>query len=479
MKTKPAPKAVPMRTAVAVLVVLAFAIGSVFLLVQQANFLVGRSLLIAFGNGADSTYKGAWFDMGGNLVAKDFSLKPYGPEVDATLTFKKIRVETPGWFWIFKTIRTGKIVADTDRLHVTLSGGTSDAGVDPSLGDLGPFGTDTASPFEAEGCLRDTVWLRSELVDMGLSPGPTELDFDYKVSGSKLESRITLETPGVSKVTLARNEILPGNINPYLLDLTQTATTDEHWQVQDQGFVKARNAFCAKRDGITEAEFVLRHVASVQRLMATEGLVLDAASVETYAGFAGSGGELSFGGKYVTPLPSTIYYEARATGAALTRMHGIFEREGRKVAAQWSRTNARPLPGLETMATFMAMQKEPGYVAPMGSPGVAVDVAAPVAAAQPGIAATVAPAAAVAAPVPAAAPAPAMLAKPGDVIAWEDLPRYVDHYFEMTTSHMGKRDVLLVAASAEEITVSGSVAGGGRVQNRVYRDGFGKAVLIR
>ena len=478
MKTRSAPKAVPMRTAVAVLVVLGFLIGFVFLLVQQANFLVGRSLLIAFGNGADSTYKGAWFDTAGNLVAKDFSLKPYGPEDDATLTFKTIRVETPGWFWIFKTLRTGKIVADTDRLHVTLSGGTSDAGVDPSLGDLGPFGTDTASPFEAEGCLRDAVWLRSELVDMGLSPGPTVLDFDYKVNGSKLQSRITLETPGVSKVTLVRNEMLPGTINPYLLDLTQTATTDERWQVQDQGFVKARNAFCAKRDGTTEAEVARRHVASVQRLMATEGLVLDAASLETYAGFARSGGEISFGGKYITPLPSTIYYEARETGAALTRMHGIFEREGRKVAAQWSMTNARPLPGLETMATFAAMQKEPGYVAPVGSTAVAVDVAAPAAAAQP---TAVAPAAPVAdaAPVPDATPAPSVVGKPGDVIAWDDLPRYIDHQFEMTTSHMGKREVLLVAASAGEITVAGSVAGGGRVQNRVYRDGFRKAVLIR
>ncbi|MDZ4325685.1 MAG: hypothetical protein U1A73_11840 [Pseudomonas sp.] len=485
MKNKSAPKAVPMRTAVAVLVVLGFLIGFVFLLVQQANFLVGRSLLIAFGNGADSTYKGAWFDMSGNLVAKDFSLKPYGPEDEATLTFKKIRVETPGWMWIFKTVRTGKIVADTDRLHVTLSGGTSDAGVDPSLGDLGPFGTDTASPFEAEGCMLDTVWLRSELVDMGLSPGPTVLDFDYKVEGSNLESRITLETPGVSKVTFTRHEVLPGAINPYLLDLTQTATTDERWVVEDQGFVKARNACCAKRDGISEPEFVRRHVASVQRLLATAGLVLDDVSWETYASFARSGGQLGYGGSYATPLPSTIYYEARDSGAAMTRMAGIFEREGRKTAAVWSTTNARPLAGLETSATYAAMRKEPGYLAP-----VAAQAAAPVVAAQSAVATPVEPVGPVA-PVAAAAPvsnvapaavpaaAPVALGNRGDEIAWEDLPRYVDRDFEITTSRMGKRDVVLVAASADEITVWGSVAGGGRVQNRLYRDGFVKAVLIR
>ena len=248
-----------------------------------------------------------------------------------------------------------------------------------------------------------------------------------------------------------------------------------------------QDAFCAKRDGTTEAEFALRHVASVQRLMAMEGLVLDAASLETYAGFARSGGEISFGGQYVTPLPSEIYYEARETGAALTRMHGIFEREGRKTVAVWSQTNARPLPGLETMATFAAMQKEPGYVAAVvGSAAGSVAVAAPAVAQPPAAVVPVAPVVAAAPapaaafePAPAPAAAPAVLARPGDEIAWEDLPRYIDRDFEITTSRMGKRDVVLVAASADEIMISGSVAGGGRAQNRVYRDGFGRAVLIR
>ena len=203
----------------------------------------------------------------------------------------------------------------TDRLHVILEGGTSDAGVDPSLGDLGPFGTDTASPFEAEGCLQDTTWLRSELQDMGLHPGPTTLEFDYQVQGSKLETHINLETPGVSKVSLLRHEQLPDAINPYLLDLTETATTDETWQVQDLGFVKARNAWCAKRDGITANQFVMRHVEAVKRLLAIQGLALDEASLSTYAGFAQNGGEIGFGGSYVTPLASDSFYDDRDSGA--------------------------------------------------------------------------------------------------------------------------------------------------------------------
>ena len=285
--------------------------------------------------------------------------------MDVTLKFDRVRVDTPGWAWVIGTLRSRKLVADTDRLHVTLEGGTSDGGVDPSLGDLGPFGTDTASPFEAEGCMRDTMWLRSELVDMGLNPGPTTLDFDYRVDGNKLESRITLETPGVSKVSLLRHEILPGKINPYLLDLTQTATTDERWLVEDAGFVKARNAFCAKRDGTTEADFVLRHVAAVKRLLEIGGLALDEDTLAAYAGFARLGGEFSFGGSYAMPLPSDIYYEARDTGQAFTRMNAILEREKSKTAVRISRVPPRPLPGLEDLATYGAMVKEQGGVTPL------------------------------------------------------------------------------------------------------------------
>ena len=113
-------------------------------------------------------------------------------------------------------------------------------------------------------------------------------------------------------------------------------------------------------------------------------------------------------------------------------------------------------------------------MAPVGSTAEAVDVAAPAAAGLPTPAAP-APGAAF---EPAPATAPAGLGKLGDEIAWEELQRYIDRDFEITTSRMGKRDVVLVAASADEIVVSGAVQGG-RVQNRIYRDGFGRAVLIR
>ncbi len=466
---------------------LAVLIGLVLVLMWQANFLVGRSLLIAFGNGADSKYKGARFAWNGDLVAKDFELEPYGPDADAKLTFERLRVDTPGWGWVIKTLRGRKLIADTDRLHVILEGGTSNAGLDPSLGDLGPFGTDTASPFEAEGCMNDDVWLRSELEAMGLSPGPTTLEFDYQVKDRLLETRVVLETPGVSKVSLLRHEALSSKVNPYLLDLTPTLATDEEWTVEDQGFVKARNAFCAKRDGIAADAFVERHVAAVKRLLAIGGLSVDQESLDAYAGFARNGGEIRFGGRYGTPLHSDIFYEARDSGEAFTRMQGMLERERRKLLVGFARIQPRPLAGHDSMTTYAAMVKE-GSVAGAVPAAAAVPVAivaspvavAPQAPAAPSLpsalpAAALSPAAAATA---TAAPAVVAPAQRGDEVAWSELPKYLDREFAITTAHMGTREVRLLEAGKGEITVEGSVRGG-RVTNRIHPDGFIRAVLIR
>jgi hypothetical protein len=484
MAKRAASKNLSPRTVMAVLGGLAVLIGLVVVLMWQANFLVGRSLLIAFGNGADSKYKGARFAWNGDLVAKDFELEPYGPEVDARLNFERVRVDTPGWLWVIKTLRGRKLVADTDRLHVILEGGTSNAGIDPSLGDLGPFGTDTASPFEAEGCMDDDVWVRSELVEMGLAPGPTTLEFDYQVKDRQLETRVVLETPGVSKVSLLRHEALSGAINPYLLDLMPTLATDEAWTVEDQGFVKARNAFCAKRDGITPEAFVSRHVAAVQRLLAIRGLSVDQESLSTYANFARNGGDIRFGGRYAMPVHSEIFYESRDSGEAFTQMHVVLERQRQKQAVSLARIAPRPLPGHDSLSTYAAMVKEGSAV---GSPPAALPAAATAAAVQTTLVASdVGPATAPVATTtssPASLPAAAMppsasMAAVGDEVAWGELSKYRDREFEITTAHMGMRVVRLLDAATGEITVEGSVQGG-RVTNRIHRDGFVRAVLIR
>src|SRR5688500_10371039 len=331
-----------------------------FLVVQQANFLIGRSLLIAFGE-AESTYRHAWFELDGDVVAKDLVVYPYDESREVTVRFDSAHLETPGWVWFVRnTFDRSLAHAKLDRLHLTLSGVTSDDGVDPTLGDLGPIGALSASPFEATGCLNDDLWIQSELEAMGLMPGKTTLEFDYQVKGKALLTAIVLHTPEVSTARLERREQLRVEVNALLLDQFPSLVTQERWQVQDLGFVKARNAWCAKKDGVDYRTFVTRHVDSVVRVLEAGGLAADAASIEAYRSFAWEGGELAFGGEYPQPLRSDELYAARDNGAALLRMNPVLERGGQRMAVQWRKFDPRPLQGLDELTPYAALQKELG-----------------------------------------------------------------------------------------------------------------------
>jgi hypothetical protein len=475
---------------IGVVVVAVLAAG--FLAVQQVNFVVGRAMLVAFGPDTDSTYRRAWLDWDGDISAHDVVLH-LGDAEDAQIRFASLRVETPGWFWFARSLfdRRQKI-AKLERLHLTLEGMDTEAGIDPTLGDLGPIGALSASPFEAEGCAADGMWTRGELGDMGLVPQPTTLDFDYSVQQTELVTKIALGTPGVSRVQFERHETLAKPMNALLLDNVETMTRSERWEVSDQGFVKARNAFCAKKDGIDAATFVARHVDAVQRLLQTRGLAADAATLAAYRDFATVGGQLVFGGGYAQPLHSSELYGARDDGSAMLRLNGVLEHGSQHLTVQWSRFAPRPLdPNADS--TWAAMQAE-GGAAPRATPtstaignstnATATSAVATPLAAAPAFTAQAGPAVPGAVTTtpdgrPLASSLPvAQLASPGAMLAWADLPRYQGHVMQVRTMHNEPRTAVLMAANGGEAQVRASV-GGGHAEYRIKREAFISATLIQ
>ncbi len=366
---------------------------ALFLVSQQANFLVGRSLLIAFGD-TESTYKSAWLEWDGDVVAKELVIYPYELGEEAAIRFAQVHVETPGWFWFLRNTFDRKLRrAKLDRIHLTLTGGVSEAGFEPSLGDLGPFGAASASPFEAEGCMQDGMWMRDELQQMGLHPEPTRLEFDYRVEGNQLLTTVVLETQGSSRVQLDRKSELPTRINALLLDQVPSLTQSERWQVQDMGFVSARNRYCAKKDGIDARRFIERHVETVDRLLETLGFAVDADTRLAYRRFARDGGTLVFDGVYAQPLHSDEFYDLRDSGEAMTRMNARIAHNDRATAVQWQRFDPRALPGLdEGEPTFALLQKERASATRGETAAVAVAPAAAATAAPDTATATTTPA---------------------------------------------------------------------------------------
>lgn len=466
--------------------VLALVIAAGKLTYQGGQALAAQAAHVVFDD-ADADIGTVWFDWNGDVIAKDVTLYlESGPSLpadggqgdDGTLRFQRMRVSTDqGWlFYLVNILDRHKRHAMVDHLRVGFESFDTQTGVEPIYGAVGPIGATSASVFEAEGCLQHAYFVRDELIGMGLSPGKTSLEFDLRENDSRIDTRIVFNTPGVSRVQIDREETIAKETTLLQLREIATSTVSDRWEVSDQGFVAARNAFCARQDGIDEATFVQRHLLSVQRMFESFGLAADAGTLAEYADFAAKGGQLTVGGQYTSPLHSSEREAAWTNGSAALRLSAKLEHGSRTVPVQWRGTAPRPL-DMEDGVVYAAIVKENGGVAPaVAAPVVAV----PVAATQP----RVQPQAPVA-PAPQrpqyassyATPPPPQMA-PGGRINWEDLPQYEGRMLQVFTMHAPPRTATLLSVSGNSAQVRAPMQGG-HADFRISREAFVKATLIR
>ena len=412
------------------------------LLWQHLDFLAGRALRVAFGD-AGSTWRNAWVDWDGDLTAQDVVVPSREQE---PMRFERLRLDTPGWGWLLLSVAeryAGRLAPD--RLHLVLEG-LPQAGGDPSLGALGVVGAASASPFEAAGCMADRHWAREDLLAMGLDPLPAKLDFDYRIEGGQLHAAVVLTAPNVSTTRLERRGAAAGDV--LLLGVEPASTTFERWTVQDQGFVAARNAWCAKKDGTDVATFVARHVEAVARLMATAGIAADAEALAAYGDFAAHGGEISLGGEYGRPLS----VRDRERGSALAQMDASLEHNGRRLPVRWRRFEPRPLPG-EGKAARAALAAD-------GSPDAAPAKGPPATSRGDGIISH------------------ANLISPGSTVGWDDLGALQGRWIQVWTAHNAPRHVMVLGMDRGQLQVRARL-GGGHADYRITRDAFLRARLVQ
>ncbi len=459
--------------------------GAGWLVHAQAQQFAARSLSLVFTGAGDTTMGRVWFDPNGDVVVNDvavyLSTPTLAPDTTSetwagdtnTLRFERMRVHAPGgWMFYVRNLLDPKLdKAQLDEWHIAFEGFTTRAGFDPSLGTLGPIGAMSASPFESEGCSRHAFFVREELDTMGLQAGPATFDISLREADSRVDTRLVLNTPGASRLQYDRVETLAAPTSLLAMAQAATSTVSERWDVSDQGFVRARNAFCARQDGIDEATFVSRHVMSVQRLLETRGLQADARTVAAYRDFAANGGQLAFGGTYATPLHSSERAQARRNGSALLRLSARLEHGSQQGDVQFSGTAPRPLDAGDG-ATFAAMTKENGGTVPsVGSVSTSKSaiLASPVASdaaahAQPQYASS----------LPTATPAMA----PGGRLEWDDLPAMQGHMLQVFTMHNAPRTALLISVDANEAHVRARMPGGS-ADYRISREAFLRATLIQ
>lgn len=279
--------------------------------------------LEVFAEDGEGTFRNAGYSFGGEIEATELEIVPYDHEAgERPIRVGRVVVETPGLFWLLRTSMPsfspkaggtlGKLQRAAEKFsdeeeqvnefapatRMTVRFEDVDWG-DYGLGWMVPqvdwVGAYSGALFEAAGCERDWWWSQDEVrTRFGAPNALGTIAMDFTVDGPKtLKQKIVFSSEATSSLTIERDWTLLGEAEDFLdSDPDTWRTTRVRWTVDDKGFVRARNAWCAKEAKIPEADFVERHIAAVRRLVLANGFAPDAAVWATYRGYAERGGRL-------------------------------------------------------------------------------------------------------------------------------------------------------------------------------------------
>jgi hypothetical protein len=234
-------------------------------------------------------------------------------------------------------------------------------------------------------------------------------------------------------VTLTRIVSAPGRDSVLeLADWPQSQLLSDEWSVVDEGFVAARNRYCAKKDGISEDLVWARHMAAVSRLLEAEGVQASTEMRKAYGGFSRHGGELVVAASYSPALDDSV--DDEFVGSYANRIHGKLGFGGEVVPIQLQSIKVRPLPESEDAVTTIDLMRLEGSLTSrlqsLSTDKSSLSPAAPSSGPMPKDL-TAAP--------QTAGPVPKVSAKPEAVREQSHVRRYVSVPVKYAEDHVGKR----------------------------------------
>jgi hypothetical protein len=302
-----------------------------------------QKLLLRYDDFAEVKFTHPWFGFGGSAGISKLSITPRDPENGTALTVDEVIVEGPGVGWLLSVLfpdngsnRSGfaktfrkklaekiaekkgqQVTAEAEApsspaklpyaKHVAITLKNFDPGFAGFLGDFeDAFGSASAAPFETAGCKGDAMWNGSELHAMGLEFANVQFRWEYTaIDSMDVEETSTLSAPGIGEAQITHKYRTP-RADAFLFgDFDQYRVLEERYKVVDQGFVAARNAYCARRDRAKPGEFVSRHMLAMRRMLLSEGLSATAELEKIYRNYAERGGTLEL---IATPT-STVAFD--------------------------------------------------------------------------------------------------------------------------------------------------------------------------
>ncbi len=311
---------------------------------HQADAVAHRSVSLAFPNW-DIYYGSIWLRPGGGAWISDVDMVPLNGDEEDIYHFDKVAVEIP-FFQFYRSAWDWDLLDRMPRIKdvtLHLEGGSGPMQW-PFSREMALFGNASASPFEANGCAEDGSFTADEFPAMGLEAKPTRLTMAWHRQTDRIIKEQSIETPGVSRVDY-RGELLVHDQLPLLSSLG--SADDElsmaEWHVVDDGFVAARNAYCAKKDGVSPSEFIERHLSTSQRTLAAVGMQARESTLSSYRHFVEQGGNLDLVVNYSPTIDGSVRNDDDWS-RWLARTQGQLSVAGRSTALSVRTIVERPFP---------------------------------------------------------------------------------------------------------------------------------------
>lgn len=328
----------------------------------------------------DVRYGAVDYSLDGRMEVASIIIEPDRNDSEATIHIDRIVAQAPGTWWMVRTqlpnidfsgIARPKLRArDVDRLPPTDRLSVRFEGIDwgaygaefvlPEVDWVGPY---SGALFEAAGCERDWWWHADEFADrlrLGTPSGDIEVEFEV-LSDRELRARTTIGSENTSRTVIERRFLLEDARDFANSDPDDWRTIDTRWKVADNGFVAARNRYCAEAAGISEAEFIERHLASVERLLLAKGMRWNDGIRAAYSRYATKGAELV----WQTNYGKGIAFEDiahRTDAAVFTVMNATLNiAGGPEVPYRLEVTTPKPIPeDIELDSVFALVRLEQG-----------------------------------------------------------------------------------------------------------------------
>jgi hypothetical protein len=245
--------------------------------------------MVASEMDAEVEYKDSFFDLHGGFGATDVRFTKFSPDGEDSVTYRidRVTLQTPGLRWFIWNTLFDTSNELPDRVGIVLDNPRNVADDDTTPGNY------TNLPFDAMGCVASAL-TPTDLRTMGVSTQRQVTVTLSRDSDTQTTGLFRMRTEGAGELDMQVKLELqrPVDMATWGEQIEAAPLQSVQMQFTDLGYIAKRNAYCAKKHGMTAAAWADYHMQEVARFSGAQGMAYGQGTLAQYRDFAEKGGTL-------------------------------------------------------------------------------------------------------------------------------------------------------------------------------------------